>query len=643
MLKFEEFPSGDDFWMVKCIDRFRLPHAASESASVDVRLQRIDPHVAERAARAQPAEIQAIFGSAGRPDGAFQTASVHVGSLPALRVGQIFHRREFKAELRATFKTLDLPNAEKSAEPWDLTSQMGTGPEGWKPELPYAILRPREFDLGEADLRAHQVLTVRAKAGQDVVIPRTVIFQCFYGPHSEMADAVTSGPWDEIKKRLVSTADFENGLQTRDARETNEWHLVLETLVPNAFRWHVALPYFDPYAQIQARKLYSEAEAQRRRRKDRSWFCTATLPFNPDFPLRLRVKGYSLAPSTWRPEGAFLVTAILAAKPFQPLPLLAYGRANDGHDAPDVIEVDAPKPHGGRGSRPFEGSDRRSVTSLVAPPTNSAVAQYVGDSFDWGDGLRDRLLVKTSSKHYTGNRLPLPQPGSGPDSTAKPVSGGEAGRSAQVTTPVRPPIQHFANLITCLHALRASAFLSDFHIVPSSNVDLRTMRDGLHLWDFTEREVARGQARPKRRWRMIPTRDNSDSFTRGRTMLVAELAWEGHGALLFEVECRPSEPGYLMGALVFEATANFSRQAVIEQMLQAIVKAEGRHLGAVAAQVAAGCADVSSAAFRHHYIKAKGNKRLDPDSLKMFLKRNEPATVRARAAKAAATNPGGAG
>lgn len=641
MLKFEEFPAGDDFWMVKCIDRFRLPHAASESASVDVRLQRIDPGLAARAARAQPAEIHAAFGSAGRPEGSFHTASVHVGSLPALRVGQIFHRGQFKAELRATSRAVDLPNAEKSAEAWDLTSQMGKGPNGWKPELPYAILRPKEFDLGEADLRAHQVLALRDKTGRDIVIPRIVIFQCFYGPHTEMADAVTSGPWEQIKKRLVSTADFENGLKTRDVPEKNEWHLVLETLVPNAFRWHIALPYFDPYAQIQARKLYSEAEVQRRRRKDRSWFCTATLPFNPEFPLRLRVKGYPLAPSKWRPEGAFLVTAILAAKPHQPLPLLAYGRANDGHDAPEVIEVDGPKPHSGSGSRPTEGSDRRSVTSLVAPPINSAVAQYLGDTFDWEDGLRDRLLVKTSSKHYTGSRLPAPEPGSGADSTAKPVSGGQAARSAQVTTHVRPQIKHFANLVTCLHALKGSGFLSDFHIVQSENADLRTMRDGLHVWDFTEREVARAQARPKRRWRMITSRGEAESFARGRTMLVAELAWEGHGALLFEVECRPSEPGYLMGALIFEATAAVSRQAVIEQMFRAIVEAEGRRLGVAAAHVAAGCPSVAGAAFRHHYLKSAGDKRLDPDAMKMFLRRNEPAKHRALAAKLAAAGQGG--
>lgn len=643
MLNFKEFPAGDDYWLVKCIDRFRLPHAATESASVDIRLQRIDPAVAKRAARARHEEIHAIFGSTGRPEGAFQTASVHVGSLPALRVGQIFQRGEFKAELRAAFRSLELPNAERSGEAWDLTNRMGVGPEGWKPEIPYAILRPREFDLGEADFRAHQVLAFKGLGRQDVVIPRTVIFQCFYAPHTEMADAVTSGPWDQIKKRLVSTADFENGLKTRDALELNEWHLVLETLIPNAFRWQVALPYFDPYAQIQARRLYSEAEAQRQRRRDNSWFCTAGLPFDPGFPLRLRVKGYALEPSKWRPDGAFLVTAILAAKPGQPLPVLAYGRANDGNDAPEVIQVDGPKPHSGSGSRPAEGSDRRPVTSLVAPPINSAVAQYLGDTFDWDGGLRDRLLVKTSSKHYTGNRLPAPQAGSGSDSTAKPVSGGQAGRSAKVTTQVRPPIKHFANLVACLRALTASGFLADFHVVQPENADLRTMRDGLHVWDFTEREVARAEARPKRRWRMMTSRDDNQSAKRGRTMLVAEVAWERHGALLFEVECRPSEPGYLMGALIFEATVALNGQAMIEQMFRVIVDAEGRHLGAAAEKVAAGSPGVWGAAFRHHYLKAEGEKRLDPDALKAFLKRNEPAKRLAHAAKLTGASEGGAG
>lgn len=123
-------------------------------------------------------------------------------------------------------------------------------------------------------------------------------------------------------------------------------------------QWHVALFAFDEYAQHQARAPYSEAHVQRSTRKDDPyWFCTATLPFNPEYLLTLRLKRYSLRPVLGRPRGAFLVTSIIAAKPGQPLPRLAFARANDGKDAPDVVEVNAPKPYGGK-----EGRDRKNPT-----------------------------------------------------------------------------------------------------------------------------------------------------------------------------------------------------------------------------------------------------------------------------------------
>lgn len=95
MVIFEEFPDGDAYWMVKSVDRFRTPHALSESAAIDVLLQQIDPKLGRRADRASAAEISRVLGipSDGQPT--LRQARIHVGSLPGVRIGQVFHHQAY--------------------------------------------------------------------------------------------------------------------------------------------------------------------------------------------------------------------------------------------------------------------------------------------------------------------------------------------------------------------------------------------------------------------------------------------------------------------------------------------------------------------------------------------------------------------
>lgn len=621
MLEFEGFPEGNDLWMVKCIDRFRLPHAMTESASVDVRLQRVQGLSAQQAARAGATRIHELFGGTERGPDAFRNVRVHAGSLPALRVGQLFHQGEYRVELPTENITVELPLAEKSGRAYDLEEQLPP-PPGWSAKHAYRLLGAREFDLCEADWRNQRVLLLKGRGDRDVILPRTVIFQRCYGPHSEMADAFTTLPWDDVRRRLVSDADFENGLKTRKATDLNEWHLVLQTLIPDDFRWHVALFAFDPYAEHQARALFSESHAQRTRRtKDPSWFCPATLPYDPDYPLTLRLKGYGLRPGPGRPKGAFLVTSILGIKLGQPLPRLAYNRANAGSGGPEVQTVEAPKPFGGKEGRNRTNSDRRKVGSTHSPPTGGAVAGYSTDTFEWDCVLDERVLEKTSSKHYTGVTRPPAKPGNGADSTAKPAAGGQAGRHLQTSAQARPRVEHFENLIGCLETLRSSGQVNRFHIVQPEDADLRAERGGRQVWDLTEEEIRQSRRRPKRWWRMITPRGTGEESLVGRTVLIVEVRWATSTALLFEVECRRTEQGYCMAALIFNRAPPASLDAVCVQMLGEIADAEGRHLGKRAQRIASGVGG-SGAAYRHRYLSDSAPKTLDPDSLMSFLTRD---------------------
>lgn len=620
MVKFEEFPEDDALWMVKCIDRFRLPHATTESASVEVRLQRVEGLSSRDAPRATQRQIYDLFGGTERGEGAFWNARVHPGSLPALRVGQLYQRGAYRTELPAEVIRVELPQAERSGRSGNAGDERPR-PSDMDGSRPCPNLSTREFDLFSSDWRNQRVLVLN-QDGRDVILPRTVIFQCFYGPHTEMADAFTSGPWDNVRPRLVSDSEFGSGLWTRAFPELNEWHLVLETLIPNDFRWHVALFVFDDYAQQQARSIYSDALAQRaRRNSEKIWFCSATLPFNPDYPVTLKLEGYTLRPAPGRPQGAFLATNILSATPQQPLPVLAYSRANDGSGAPNVIHVDAPRPYRRRDGRGPHQPDSPTVASTYAPPTSGFVAELLTHAFEWGGDLQERVLEKNSSKRYTGGAQPPVDAVRGPDSTAKPVAGGQAGRHLQMAHEVRPRAAHFDNLISCLSALFAASRIDRFCVIQPEDTVLKAERDERIVWDLAEADTKLFGIRPQHWWRMITPRGSQGRALLGRTVLVVEVEWSDATALLFEIECRQSElGGYSMAAMVFRNGHPHSVDGLCRAMIRKMVDAKGRHLGSISHAIAV-AHDGCGASYRHRYVMEGDQKRLDAESLMTFLDR----------------------
>jgi hypothetical protein len=135
---------------------------------------------------------------------------------------------------------------------------------------------------------------------------------------------------------------------------------------------------------------------------------------------------------------------------------------------------------------------------------------------------------------------------------------------------------------------------------------------------------------------MLAPRDDSGDSVVGRTVLVIEVEWKAHVALLFEIECRRSESGFLMAALVFKAGLHVDRQAVSKRMLREIIDAEGRRLGSAAQNVARSFPGTRGVAFRHRYTKKDDAVLLEPDALRAFLERNE-ATKAAEDARSVAS------
>ncbi len=594
--------------MVKNIDRFVLPHGSSESPGVDILLQRIPPEVGRRASQTTRQEIAKLFGLA--PPGSFRTARVHVGSLPLLRVGHIYQSRKYRAQLPGKVTTFSLPEAERSARGLQLGDSL-TPPPGWDPRMPFRPLVSTEYHV-ESAWKGQQILVITGSDGRDVILPRMVIFQRFYGPHSEMADALMSGPWDAVYKRLVCETEFESGLRTQVAPD-GEWQLVLNTRIPDEFRWHVALFYFDEFARKQVDALYAHAAVQRQANKQ--WFCNATLPFRPDYVMKLRVKGYDLAPTRARPQGAFLVTSIVGASAPPYTPGLAWTRANSGETAENVTPVNDPAPFGGSRPGHRDSSKKGRIGSKHAPDPKRSESIVEGDTFGWLGYLDERKQVKESSKQYTGSPPPPPEPQPGPGSTAKPVAGGQAGEKVRATSGVRKQVPQFEDLLACLEVLRQKDVIGAMCTIQPMDSGLPAERGGRVVWSlYADQFQPKGQ---RGRWHLMPSDKTEGAGPYERAVLVVEFAYKDHHMLVFEVECRPSE-SFLMAALAHPRSADRDHQLICKAMLKGIVAAKGRHLDVVAANVARAYPPMKGHAFKHQY--ATGDKKcLDSNAFERFL------------------------
>ncbi len=615
MLIFEEFPEGNDFWMIKAVDRFRQPHALSESASVDVLLQKLDGWWGDHGHTASAEQIASVMAISpqGRVD--FRVARIHAGSLPAVRVGQIYRDKVYRFELPTAALELELPEAEKSFRAVSLNHNRPM-PATWDSRYPLKVLLSTEFYV-ESDWREQQVLLGKTHDGRDVILPRMVVFQTFYGPHSEMADALTSGPWEKVRSRLICYEELENGLVTRDAPELNEWHLVLETAVTNDFRWQIALFEFDSYAQTQVRRLYGDAMSQRVRGRTH-WFCSATLPFDTRYPMWLNVKGYHLAnTSKARTEGAFLVTSIMGASRPVYVPGLAWNRRNSGDEGGSVIVVDEPPPYR-RNVAQLRVDEAPVLESAHAPSVSGDVAVMETASFGWLGKAEERELPKKSSKRYDRSSSPSPSPEvrRGTYSSAKPVAGGQAVRALRLSAQVGTTPPAFQDLIRCLRQLEKEGYLEAVHLVQPDDLMQRAERGGLIVWNLLDADYFLNGRRPRKRWRMINTRASLGEAAVGRTVLIVHVLHRTKRIVLFEVESKLTESGFLLGALCENRTASFDVQDVCRHMVLEIVRAEGRRLDDVADRVAIEKDVRWGGAYKHRYSRKRS---LDTDALLVFL------------------------
>lgn len=599
-MEFLEFPDGDAFWCIKWIDGYRQAHALSRTTSIEILFQEL-PITSKSEVAQFRADRVAAFLRVPRV-GCYPTykrGRVHVGSLPALRIGQVFHRKELVGTLHTQAQTISLATGESSGTSVSCGEELPR-PKNW--DMPFRVLNPVQFHLPKDFAPSRCWIYRDDRAPADIVIPRTLIEQTFYFPHTAIANAFAMGPWSKIKRELIFFGDLESGLRTQVDPVTREWQVILETKVPDDYAALMALFHFDPHASRCAEALYTQSLRDRGSNRHAPWYASGHIPLpREETPLRMQVRGYWLGDAARKGSRTFLATHIAAYDWPELIPAIAWERLNSGAVSDRPREIDGPRPYSA------SSSSQRAPARTQVSAQHDASAQYSALAFEGIniDFLRPpnmRKLEKASHKHYTAAQRQFADPSEEQSaSTGANSSQRDADRKALVESLLIPGQVHFDHLLAAFGQLISEGVVDGYTIFGPLERSLRTDRKGIGCWNFLDEEMRLLGRLPGRGWVALhPKGSQNASVSRiPRAALVLQLTFNGRVAYWIEIERRPTEAS-MLSPMLLDVPPGLEH-LVIEHALQAIADVRGSGLRRAMPLVAADYPPTSADCYQHAY------------------------------------------
>lgn len=625
----EEFPNDDVFRVVKWYDKFTLPHLTTRSPSVTVRLQRLPfkRHADLNRLSREDAVGLLPLDRTDTGQSQYTSVAVHAGLLPHLSIGRVYQGRRLVGELPTLQVMISLPHSELSCREVSIGEEL-EAPPGWT--YPYKQLLSREFGGIQNEFSASRCLVFNDQSGIDYIIPRALVFQRFYAIQRELANAFTTGPWAQTKRKIVYEGQLKSGLETKVDPNTGAWHIILQTHVENDFARLAALLYFDDYAAACAESIYTGMLTDRRGSQYTPWFAQARIPFRAEpKPLRLQIKGFMLAPRLGRLGGggkpvlhkqSFLATSILGCSWPSYAPQIKAGRLNSGDKGREQLPAGGVRPYTGHLRARPAGSDLITTSTVDASAAEGNVIT-LEDTFSWLDGEEPEKLTKDRSQLYSESDAVRARPP--PLDTA---SGGQRTYQSGNAAPahhkvlVRDQVNRFRYLLEAFESLQKAQELRSYSVYQPAIPSQMAQCGGLACWNLLD-AAARCTGRwPNAGWRMIErARGSGSERTPGkpRCVLVVRVERAGHVGYWFEIETRPTEGGILSP---FFYGLGLHDQEVIQHLMESVARVEGRNLRQAAKAALEAVGRGEAQCYRHHY-RDKQSSELDVNSLRRFFQR----------------------
>lgn len=511
--RIQEFPQDGRLWWVRWVDRYRPLNRGTATPGVEVLLSPLDLSLAELG-RANIREIV----DPKREQGSSVQAPIPVftGFIPRLPIGTVFLDGVEVASLPFKKAKFNLKNFTISV--CNISDQLDTKPGWWAENSPYRVINRGEFYLAMfPHAWKSQAVVIRSEE-VTIVLPCHEVFRAIYAPHSEIAQALTMGPWDLTKDKVINPHET---LQRSDGN----WQVTLRRRIPDHFSNLVANLCLSASGKAAANSIYTGLL-----RSDGPGYMKAAIPFELE-NLRLTVRGISCAGN----PDKFLAFQLMAMD-FPDLPAIAPLRDNSGEKGRTQTRVPKDRPYSARVATPNSDEDGIvDANSEEDPHANSVVTTFVLPSVQWGNQPQQIKELKAESYIYEGSRCgsdPGELNGVSPGTAWNGDTDLGSGAYSAEQTP-RDQSERMEEVITMFERLLSSGRIRDWEAVPHPRPLLHA--NGVPLWHLPR------YAKDIKRALAFAYLHRSSPQRRGA--LVCKLQIQSHTIYWLEIELRAEESG----------------------------------------------------------------------------------------------------
>ena len=558
-------------WWLRWFDRPAWYGGPTATATVTAALSRLP-----RAVRADSLPpLDAALAASAAPQAA---VDVHAGLIPALAIGTVYRDGCPVGRLEAEKKRFKFERTRCVAEVVTLHGTDAPMPLfGREADRPEHAISPEAYALKGFD----DSLCVRIRpsqgSGEQLVIPCCEAFRTLLAPHRMIALALTNGPWEDTRSKVVHmTREDPEDEPTRE-RDDGSWHVALAGGVGPAFAVLLGHLVLHPAGRRAANSVWASVMEQpgpsrgrpgaARTRSLRSGRLRATFPFDWDV-LRIEVHGFCPAPETGAWVGLQIVSVAWPPPSLGPPRKVWWTPWKDPTPGKTRTPVDEPRPYGG--VRETAGEDGEvdgaggRLTKEVDPSVGSQVVPVEAAGPLWRNSPWLRRKPKARSRIYLGQAKRYRRQETSAASAGNAVPGPTGAVTAQAKAkPRKPGSTRFAEILHMFARLHRDMLIEAFGFVQPSPEETE-YRGDVAAWKFPC--PPRGRGRPSR-WHLL-----EPEMEVTRAALVCAVRCEGSVVHWIEIELRPKEHGYR--SLLF-TTDGLPVAEVVRNLLRIAVSGKG--------------------------------------------------------------------
>ncbi len=524
--RIEEFPKDGRLWWVRWVDRYFMPQGGSATPWVEVALSPLDVPLDE--VRSLDLRKTVTNTETLRPIRLF------TGYIPRLALGTIFLDGVEVACL--PLQTMQINAEVVRPATHNVMDEPPRKPSWWTPSLPYRVINRRDYCLADF-LKSHVVVVT--SENMTIVLPCHEVFRTMYAPNSEIALALTSGPWEMTKTRVLKPS--ETGIRT-DGR----WQIVLRQKIKDEFASVLANLCLTETGKASANGIY-EAFLE----NDGPSYMKAPIPFDIS-RLQLEARGIWLEKDPHKKDPHKFLALQITGMTWPIDVEMVYSRQNRSDKGEIQTPTDKPKPYATKGATPsLDEEGLVNANSNEDPSANSTSKNFSPPSIRWHNAPKLEKKKKLESFTYGG------VPAGDEDNTLTSVSAGTgwygetSSGSATYSQERRDSSLRFVEVVQMLDRLKAAGGIEHWKPIPHPRPKL--VVGGLSVWHFPTKVT--GTKKPPG-FCYLGRKDR-----RLRSALVCEIQYRKSTLYWLEIEVGQSNGG--LRSLIFTVPSSCQTSSIL--------------------------------------------------------------------------------